>query len=700
MQPFLNAFPLPNGPDNVATGVAEFNASYSNSASLDAYSIRVDHRLNSKISLFGRYNYSPSKSIPRGNGSSLNTIIPSQVSLHTATAGATWTLSSMTVNDLRFNYSRVNAESSYQLDNFGGAIPLASLPFPSAFNSTNGELALIWASLGTHSSVVSGFNGHNLQRQINLIDDVSIQKRSHTLKLGIDYRRLSPEYGNFSYFQEAIFNDVPSSTSGNVIFGVVSAGRGGTALLRNLGMFGQDTWRATSVLTVTYGVRWDVDFSPSSDPPLLAVTGFALNSLSNLAPAVAGTQPFETTYGNFAPRIGVAYQLARDQNWKTVLRGGFGVFYDLATSEVGNSVSANFYPFGASKNLPSGTFPFDATTAVPPAITAATLPSSRGFSFDPNLKLPYTLQWNIGLEQALGPQQSLSASYIGAAGRRLLQTEYVIAPNANFHIVQMLTNAATSDYDALQLQFQRRLSRGLQTLASYTWSHSIDTASAGSAFGNRANGLLPSLISLNRGPSDFDIRHAFSVGTTYQMPVPKLNAFSTAIMRGWSIDSVFQALSAPPVNVFTGGTFLSGQAIQVRPNVVTGQPYYLYGAQYPGGKAFNSAAFVKPPAGQQGNLGRNALRAFGATQWDFAVHRDFPVRESLKLQFRAEMFNILNHPNFGPPINALNNASQFGLSTQTLGQALAGQNLGSGAFNPLYQIGGPRSVQFALKFLF
>jgi hypothetical protein len=137
----------------------------------------------------------------------------------------------------------------------------------------------------------------------------------------------------------------------------------------------------------------------------------------------------------------------------------------------------------------------------------------------------------------------------------------------------------------------------------------------------------------------------------------------------------------------------------IRPDVVLGVPFYLYGPQYPGGKAINAAAFSSPPAGQQGNLGRNALRGFGAAQWDLAVHRDFPIRESIKLQFRAEMFDVLNHPTFGPPVGNLSQPN-FGVSTQMLGQSLNYGNLGSGAFDPLYQIGGPRSIQLALKLMF
>jgi hypothetical protein len=150
------------------------------------------------------------------------------------------------------------------------------------------------------------------------------------------------------------------------------------------------------------------------------------------------------------------------------------------------------------------------------------------------------------------------------------------------------------------------------------------------------------------------------------------------------------------------------------PDVVAGQPLYLQGAQCnavfgmpcPGGKGFNPAAFTAPPSDangnplRQGDLGRNTLRGFGAVQWDFGVHREFPIHESLRLEFRAEMFNVLNHPNFGPPASDINNSGQFGRSTQMLGKSLNFENLGGGGLSALYQIGGPRSVQLALKLHF
>jgi len=376
---------------------------------------------------------------------------------------------------------------------------------------------------------------------------------------------------------------------------------------------------------------------------------------------------------------------------------------------VGNAVQFGVYPFGATSDLFGTSFPLSASESQPPPITPASLSSSTLLSFDPALKLPYTWQWNLALEQGLGAQQTLGFSYVGSAGRRLLQTVDVFSPNANLAEVQLVTNAASSNYNALQVQFQRRLSHNLQALASYTWSHSIDTASAGSLYGNQANDLVPGIDpNQNRGSSDFDLRQAFSAAITYGIPVGSQNVIVRAIASGWSIQNVVQARSAPPVNVydfaFTG--LASGVTTAVRPDVVPGQPWYVYGSRYPGRKSLNAGAFTEPPLDangnplRQGNLPRNALRAFGAAQWDLAVHREFPIRERAKLQFRGEMFNILNHPNFAPPVSDLSDQSQFGQSVETLGHFLAGSSIGSGGFNALYQIGGSRSIQLALKLEF
>ena len=715
--PYMNAFPQPNGPEVLDPngnhqGIAQFNASYSDPGTLDAYSLRVDHKLNDKLNLFGRYDYSPSEISQRGNFVSLNTVSPTRITTQTGTLGMTWAISPVAANDFRFNYSSTDASSSYYLDSFGGAVPLGTLPFPSLFTANNGYFLFGVNTLGNNDTFEAGSGGRNQQRQINILDSLSLQKGSHSLKFGMDYRRLSPRSDPPEYSQENGFVDVPSAETGTSYYNYLVSNLPATFLFRNLGVFAQDTWRIAPRLTVTYGLRWDVDFVPSSSPEFDAVTGFNLSNLSSLALVPAGTPPYKTKWGDLAPRIGLAYQVSDSQRWQTVLRGGFGVFFDLASSEAGNNVGLNLYPFGGSNSI-SASFPLSAAAASPPPVVPPNASNSGTLNaFDPNLESPYTLQWNVAVEQALGKQQTISASYVGAAGRRLIQTASISPPNANFYAAQLITNAGISAYNALQLQFQRRLSRGLQALASYSWSHSIDTGSAGS-LGSGSNALSTLNSNVNRGPSDFDIRNAFSTGLTYDVPAPKGNAFAHTILRGWSTENIIQARSSPPVDVYYLDFYQlsNGFATNVRPDVVVGQPFYLYGSQYPGGKAFNPAAFTSPPIDpttglpvRQGNLSRNGLRGFGATQWDFAVHRDFPIHESLKLQFRAEMFNVLNHPNFGPPVGDLLSPSainpQFGHSIQMLGRSLAGGTLGEGAFDPLYQLGGPRSIQFGLKFLF
>jgi len=559
-QPYLNAFPLPTlgAPDNLATGVAQFNSSFSNRSSLDAYSLRADHKLTAALSIFGRYNYSPSSLVSRGaNGTTLNVMFPNEITTQTATIGATWLMSPALVNDARFNYSRTNGFSHYNVDGFGGAVPLSSLPLPSPFTEQNSDFFFRIRSLGQYSFIGQGKNEHFLQRQINVVDSLTVQKGLHNLKFGVDFRRLSPLFDSPEYGQQLRFNTVPLAENGNLSFAFILAARSATLLFRNLGLFAQDTWRVTPRLTLTYGLRWDIDFAPStlSGSNMLAVTGFNLSDLSSLAPAPLGTAPYQTKYSDFAPRVGLAYLLSNSPNRQTVFRGGFGVFYDLATSEAGNLISIFSYPFGGEKALGNRPFPLSASDAAPPSITAASLSSGELFAMDPNLELPYTLEWNASLEQSIGRQQTLSASYLGAVGRRLLQTAIVTAPNPNVGTAVLTTNAGTGDYHALQLQFQRRLSRGLQVLASYTWAHSIDTASAGSP-GNASNALIPSMLAgSNRGASDFDIRHAFSAGVTYDLPGPASNPFMRGFLRGWSVDNIVQARSAPPVDVSDANNF-------------------------------------------------------------------------------------------------------------------------------------------------
>jgi len=170
------------------------------------------------------------------------------------------------------------------------------------------------------------------------------------------------------------------------------------------------------------------------------------------------------------------------------------------------------------------------------------------------------------------------------------------------------------------------------------------------------------------------------------------------VLGGWSLSAFVFTRSAPPVDVVGSIQFGGGTALASRPSLNPGMPLEIEGSQYPGGKIFNRNAFVPAPGGQQGNFGRNLLRGFGASQADVALQRQFAITESVDLRFRTEFFNVFNHANFGNPIN--NVASpQFGRSNQTLASSL-GTGGANGGLSPLYQVGGPRSIQFALKLQF
>jgi hypothetical protein len=283
-------------------------------------------------------------------------------------------------------------------------------------------------------------------------------------------------------------------------------------------------------------------------------------------------------------------------------------------------------------------------------------------------------------------------------GRGLIGYIRLPAPASSpYSSIRVLGNNASSSYHALQLQFNRRLSSRIRVLLSYTWSHSIDNLS------NDTEPPLTPAISLlqylkpnaNRGSSDFDIRHSLNSSVMAALPSPK-SGIAAVFFRDWSANSIFFARSALPTSVTTSD-------FSRRPDLVSGQPLHLYGHEYPGGKRYNDAAFSDPPPGVQGNVGRNVLRGFGAWQIDFALHRTFRLSERAGLQFRAEAFNILNHPNFANPSSvgnpwhvALSHDSNFGRSTAMLATGLGSTGV-PGQLHPVFQIGGPRSIQFALR---
>jgi hypothetical protein len=535
---------------------------------------------------------------------------------------------------------------------------------------------------------------------VNLVDNLSLTKGSHQMKFGVDYRWLSPFVSPFAYSTFAEFTGVSTAPgdalSGIAAFADANAFQADALLVQNFSFYGQDTWMITRRLTATYGLRWDINApmkgkNLANDP----FTVIGLNDPATMTLAPRGTLLYQTTYGNVAPRVGVVYEVRESPIGATVLRGGFGILYDLGQGSLGGA--STYFPYEAQKIFSPIPYPLTPQQAAPPPLTT-NLPANDLIIADPNLQLPRTYEWNVAPEQSLGPSQSLSATYMGALGRDLLRATNLVGVNPIFAFVSLTNNSARSYYDALQLKFQRRLSRGLQALASYTFSHSIDNAST-DAFATYLNSPGGgSYQSLDRGDSDFDIRHSFTAGVTYDLPMRGANRTLRTAFGGWSLDSFVLARSAPPVDIIGAIYVAAGTELYPRPNIVPGVPLLLYGSQYPGGKIFNSAALSEPTPGTQGDFGRNVLRGFGATQADVALQRQFHLTERLGLRFRSEFFNIFNHPNFGNPDNTLG-APLFGHSTQTLASSL-GSGGANGGLSPLYQIGGPRSIQLALKFQF
>ena len=391
---------------------------------------------------------------------------------------------------------------------------------------------------------------------------------------------------------------------------------------------------------------------------------------------------WKTAWYNFAPRLGGTWTAHSQPGSETVVRVGGGVFFDTANEVASLGYSelgfvAYQIPFGAQ-------LPFTPAQLNVPITSTPPYTDAVVVAFPSHMQLPYTIEWNTSVQQALGKNQAMTISYVGGNGRRLIGTQLLSLTtlNPNFGEVQYFRGGITSNYQALQVQLQRSLARGVRALASYTWSHSLD-------FGSNSTALP-----LQRGNADSDVRNNFQGGASWDLPSSHRASLTGTALDGWGIDGRLNVRSAFPVTLggdnvtdpTTGGTYAGGL------NLVGGQPTYLYGAQYPGHRAINRAAFAVPTTGTAGNAPRNFVRGFGTTQVNLAARRVFHLHDAVALQLRAEAFNILNHPNFGY-VDPIYTDATFGQATQMLNSSLA-------TMASQYQQGGPRSMQFSLKLLF
>jgi hypothetical protein len=695
-RPFIDALPLPTGLpidptcDNVTNPcMANLSAVYSDPSTLNATSIRVDHNLNGKITLFARYNHAPSYDANRA----WEDMEYDNVNTDTLTAGATVAFTPTKLNDFRANWSRSTGTTTNVLTNFDGAVPPpASVFFPP------GSPYIFSHSQAVVAGVFDGTLYDNVQRQINFVDTFSWVTGVHQLKFGIDYRRLKPTGGestNYvaltSGFQDLVEGDV----SGTLLLDKYPL----SVNVNNYSLFAQDIWRMTNRLTLTYGLRWEINPAPesaSSGLPLYSVQGF----FDSQPLALVRGAPWRTRFTNFAPRIGAAWQVTP----KTVVRGGFGLFYDLGYGNVGDAIGTFPYLRIGFDQL-SQPIPFDLSNPAfqPIPFSTAPKPNQGGLvAADPNLQLPFTMEWNAAIERELGAHQRLTATYVGAGARRLLRQDHIAPQGFNGSSNEVIWNGGYGHYEALQLQFQRRISRGLQALVSYNFAKSSDVISS-DATGVMAPSVsqivLPPLA-----PSDFDIRQSIAGAVSCELPALGRGRAGNAILKGWAVDGLVRASSPPPLNVTVSNeTGFIGYFLTLA-DVVLGQPYWIPDPTQPAGKALNPAAFSLPATGLQGNYPRNSLRSpYGIDQTDLALRRRFSLSERVKLDIRAEYFNVFNHPMFGAPgapePNGEFGTPGFGQVSNTTNIDLGGGGAAGGQ-SVLYGLGGPRSAQFTVKVLF
>ncbi len=512
-----------------------------------------------------------------------------------------------------------------------------------------------------------------------------------------------------------------------------------------MSVFMQDSWRATRKLTINTGLRYDLTFVPPMGtskqigvnggpetgdvnfnngtyivqllPPLCSVRGFA--------PCIPGGGPgpgelpanvvvspndkiMHNTDNNVGPHLGFAYEMMPH----LVVRGAFGIVYDnwSAVLQLAQNISGLWPDIGQQEavnlNQPTTSSPTPTVTAQNPFAIAANnnffpAPSpftQVGFEYDPNIKNPYSEQWNFGVQQLLSTSTTLTVNYVGSSSHRLdVGGIYngALTPGPGNPQSRSLfpyiaptyydRSAGSGNYNGLQASLDRRYSNGFSYGVAYTWSKSINVGGDG-YFGVEGgvpqDAYNPKLY--DRSVSGLDLTHILSVNTLYDIPVGKGKRFSTGngaldyILGGWQVNNLFQAHSGIAFTPLSSSDIANtGQALGYEHLNRVGSPGL---SKRTTTEWFNTAAYATPALYTYGNAGRNSLR--GPSYWDLdsSLFRSFPVGEGRRFEFRAEAFNLFNNVDLGQPQNDINSGTAFGTINSTANTA--------------------RQIQLALKFIF
>lgn len=686
----LNAFPLPNGADQ-GDGLAIYTAGYSSPSSIDSESVRLDHSFSDKEKLFYRFSNTPSSSVAPG----LATQTSSEQNTRTNTLGLTSVLSARATNELRFNFTSNNGTQAISYVQQPGAVAtniLQDLGYDPKLRNYSVSVAAYFAQ----SFNIRVAQGTNAARGLNVTDAFNLSKGRHSFKVGIDYRRLTStnlaESPNVGYQ----FYSATSFASNSFDYAYLYSFASSFPAYINFSAFAEDEWQIKPRLHLSYGVRWDLNPSPTARRGPLPYSYNNVYSPTGLTLAPAGTPIYQTTYYNFAPRVGVSYQAHNQAGHETIVRGGTGIFYDTISDEYdilagfvgpGFAQGASYCPYSyCSAQLSSYALPVPVQDRTPVIQYPAVAPYSfTAYPLAPHITLPYSIQFNGAIQQNFSGRDALTISYVGALGRKIIgsNTQFLTPVNPAFNYVLTASNRLRTHYNALQLQYQHQLSKGLSFFGAYTWAHSIGQT--------QTNSYTPYITTNTNG----DVRNTGNLAVSYDIPSHLNNAVFKALAQGWGTDLRFTVRSGFPLflNGPTGASALAGgNTISTALNVNPGVPLYLYGSRYPGGRSLNPKAFTPAAPGNNGTYVQNSLHGFGENQVNLTLRRTFPIYESVNLQFRAESFNILNHSNFGSISSNLGNAD--------FGQAQNSLSNGLGGLAAQYQGGGPRSLQLALKLLF
>jgi outer membrane receptor protein involved in Fe transport len=707
---------------------------------VDSVIAKLDHQVTDSHLLSGRYAFARSEQVfPLGGlgfgaGSRLAPfaqVSPTRVQL--VSVSLLSTMGPTRINEVRFGYSRYRTSFSSRDASFD--------PSTLGIDFGTGKLSLpeidfggVFENLGVSAfSIPRGRTSQSFQ----ILDNLTWVRGRHNFKLGGEFRRAAIknfndnlERGLITFSPDASSLTLcadpavpPCDDSGAVVlanyyigssFTLANAGNTNRNTFNNgLSFFAQDDIRVRPTFTLNLGLRWEY-FGPISEEH---------NLLSNLGGdgqlAMVGGDGVNGAYNrdlnNFGPRIGFAWNVRPS----TVVRASYGVYYDYIPQDL---LIANFTssaglvtnPIGPQAVVPLNfdSDAFNGTTSNP-VFTVPDQPyppdGANLFVTRRDLPTPYVQNWNVNIEQQLSQSLALQVGYVASKGTRLARLLDANQPDVNgdrvvfpqYGAVDEFATISASTYNALQATLRTKNWNGLSGFVGYTWSKSLDDASDAIDF-NFSTVAFPqdsTNLAAEHGPSNFDTRHRFTAALTYQLP--KLFG-PRRLADGWALNTIITAQSGRPVPIVSANdtsalpndNFNTRSNFHQRPNVVPGiNPINSNWESAPDVIGYlNAEAFAQPSDGTFGDLGRNAI--FGPKFWnvDFAVAKSTQLLDRLNLQFRAEFFNIFNHPNFALPNFFVDpGSSQQGLITQTPDQAQTNPGLGGG---------GPRVIQLGVKLLF